>query len=57
MLPSMLPKIPCGESGAPAYGVLSSVFAVGLIVFIITFIGVSGAKLLLLGLSRMEGVN
>ncbi len=36
---------------------VSSLFALGLILFIITFIVLSGAKLMLMGLSRKEGVK
>jgi len=36
---------------------VSSLFALGLILFIITFIVLSGAKLMLMGLSRREGVK
>jgi phosphate transport system permease protein len=36
---------------------VSSLFALGLLLFIITFIVLSGAKLMLMGLSRKEGVK
>ncbi|MGW8391732.1 phosphate ABC transporter permease subunit PstC [Pseudoduganella sp. HUAS MS19] len=36
---------------------VSSLFALGLILFLITFIVLSGAKLMLMGLSRKEGVK
>jgi len=36
---------------------VSSLFALGLILFVITFIVLSGAKLMLMGLSRKEGVK
>jgi phosphate transport system permease protein len=43
------------EASSPLH--VSSLFALGLILFAITFIVLSGAKLMLLGMSRKEGVK